>query len=161
MSATPLQAFFDLTVQGTQILSALCQLLEEEKTVLSAFSAAALEDLVARKNSKIHEFEANIDARNALVAKLGFSQDHAGIEALRNSLPERQASLIGQAWDKLAAQLKAASELNTRNERIVVRNQKNLDQILSIMRGQVNKNSIYNGAGSEGNYNAQNRLGKA
>ncbi len=161
MSTTSLQPFFDLTVQGTQILSALCQLLEEEKTVLSAFSATALEDLVARKNSKILAFEANIDARNTLIATLGYSPDLAGIEALRSTLPERQASLIGQAWDNLAAQLKHASALNKRNERIVVRNQKNLDQILAIMRGQVNKNAIYNQAGSKGNYSAQNRLGKA
>lgn len=159
MSA-PSQQFFQLIKQGSSQLETLCALSDAEKAAIEAHSAEQLQSVVDKKRQVLSDFADNVNARNQILVAQGLSPDTQGFEGFLAGLPPPQRELIGKSWQALEARLKQAAALNERNERIVMRSQKNLDQLLRIIRGQDAKTSIYSSAGLR-NYSPQNTLGKA
>ncbi len=142
-------------------LEALVQLCEAELTAIKARDLEQLQQVVADKQAALERFERSVLERNQLLQQAGVSVDASGLEALLSRFPDKQRALLSKGWQALEALLKQVSDLNARNEQVVQRNRKNLDQLLSIMRGQNQRNTLYNQSGGTGNYAAQNSLGKA
>ncbi|WP_207062396.1 flagella synthesis protein FlgN [Motiliproteus sp. SC1-56] len=161
MSISVSQQFYHLIQKGTQQLGALCSLCDEEKAAIEAHSAEELISIIERKRALLADFADNVNARNQMLAEQGLSPDPKGVSSLLERLAGGERKAVADAWSRLEQALKEAARLNERNEQIVLRSQKNLDQLLRIIRGQDVRTSLYNDAGIKGNYSAQNTLGKA
>ncbi|MCW8884660.1 MAG: flagellar protein FlgN [Motiliproteus sp.] len=159
--STPSQQLYQLISKGNQQLVALCDLCERERAAIEAHSAEQLKAVVNDKKTVLLQITENISQRNQILADGGFSADETGFNGFTSSLNKPEAVAIQKAWSKLAEQLKQVAKLNERNEKIVQRSQKNMAQLLGILQGHSTKTTLYNQAGSKGNYSAQNRLGKA
>ncbi len=159
--STPSQQFYKLTTQCCQQLAALCRLCDQERAAIESHSVEQLQDTVKEKQALLVQIAGNIDARNQLLNAQGHNADEQGFNAWLAGLPAEESRAIENAWAKLAAQLQESAELNARNEKIVRRSQKNMEQLLSILQGHTARTTLYNQTGSSGNYSAQNTLGKA
>ncbi len=159
--STPSQIFFQLVTKGSHQLAALCDLCEQEKSAIETHSAEQLKAVVEQKKSLLLQITENISQRNEIIHNSGHQADDTGLDAFLQSLPKAETAAIKKAWSKLAEQLTLVTTLNERNEKIVMRTQKNMEQLLNIMQGHSTKTTLYNQSGSKGNYSAQNTLGKA
>lgn len=161
MSNSAPQQFFRLVQQGIQQLDALCLVSDEEKAAIEAHQPEQLIAVIERKRDLLGDFADNVNARNQLLHQQGFLPDAEGLQHFLSQLGGAEQKAITDAWRRLERRLAEAARLNERNEQIVLRSQKNLDQLLRILRGQDARTSLYTGAGIKGNYSAQNTLGKA
>ncbi|WP_210395778.1 flagella synthesis protein FlgN [Motiliproteus sediminis] len=159
MTQTP-SAFMALVSEGSELLATLCRLSDAEKSAIEKMAAADLQHVVTAKQQSLQALAANTDARNQFLRQQGLSCDQQGVDQLIASLPTTQGQQLQNAWNKLTETLRRAAELNQRNEQIVKRNQQSLEQLLSILRGQSGKTTLYDQAGLK-NYSARGTLGKA
>lgn len=157
---TDTSTFLALIEKGSEHLATLCRLSDLEKQAIERQSADELQSVVMDKRQALQALAENTDERNQLLQQAGFSCDQNGIATWFDSLPASQSQPLRQAWQQLTDNLQHAAELNRRNEQIVSRNQKNLEQLLSILRGHNTKTTIYDQAGLK-NYSARSTLGKA
>ena len=149
-----------LIEKGSELLATLCHLSDQEKNAIEQQSADQLQRVVADKRLALQALAENTDQRNQILREAGCSCDQLGIEQFFTSLPPSQTEPLRSAWGRMSATLQRAAELNRRNEQIVSRSQKNLEQLLAILRGQTAKTTIYDQAGLK-NYSARSTLGKA
>jgi len=157
---TNTSTFVALIEKGSELLATLCRLSEQEKIAIEQQSADALQAVVTEKRLALQALAENTDERNQFLRDNGFSCDQEGIERLITSLPANQSRVVDAVWQTLAERLQQAVSLNQRNEQIVSRSQKNLTQLLAILRGQSAKTTLYDQAGLK-NYSARSTLGKA
>ncbi|WP_458576422.1 flagellar export chaperone FlgN [Aliamphritea spongicola] len=109
----------------------------------------------------MRELETNSRSRNELFNQLGVSANKQGLETFSGALPPEPRAEFLKHWKPLETLLLEVNEKNQRNETVVARNSRNLEHLMSIIRGQNQKNMLYDNAGGKGNYSAQQRLGKA
>ena len=157
----PLDQLNALTTQGTELLDTLEKLLDQEVDALTQRNIDQLQQLVTQKTEAMIALEENSSARNQIFAAAGITPDKAGLEQFVSHLPTSDADQFKAHWSKLESVLRAVNEKNKRNELIIGRNSRNIEQLLSILRGQNQKNVLYDQSGGKGNYSAQNRIGKA
>lgn len=150
-----------LTLQGVDLLRTLENLLDEELNALTQRDIQRLQQLVEQKTDALSALEDNNQVRNQLFIAAGITPNKQGLESFLSYLPAPAAEQFKQHWITLENSLRAVNEKNKRNELIIGRNSRNLEQLLSILRGQNQKNVLYDQSGEKGNYAAQNRLGKA
>lgn len=157
----PLDQLNALTRQGIGFLTTLNQLLDAEFSALQERDIEQLQALVQQKTEALQQLEANNQQRNQLFVNAGISPNKDGLQQFTQQLPAAHADQFRELWSELEQILKTVNEKNQRNELVITRNNRNLEQLLSILRGQNQKNTLYNQSGDKGNYSAQNRLGKA
>lgn len=157
----PLEHINALTSQGVVFLSTLNNLLDEEYQALQQRNLEQLQALVEQKTEALQQLEENNQTRNQLFISAGITPDKAGLQAFQAGLNETDANAFSTLWNKLEKVLLQVNDKNKRNELIITRNSRNLEQLLSILRGQNQKNTLYDQSGEKGNYSAQNSLGKA
>lgn len=160
-NSAPAQQFFKFIKEGCQQLAALCDLCEQEKSVIEKHNLDDFKETLLLKQQQLELIAKNIDQRNNILQESGFSSDEEGFNGFIKTLPSPQAALIQEHWQQLEQSLTKSIELNQRNELIVKRGEKNVSQLLALMQGHSAKTTLYNQKGSAGNYSAQNRLGKA
>ncbi|WP_372598401.1 flagella synthesis protein FlgN [Amphritea sp.] len=150
-----------LTTQGITFLTTLSELLDAEYQALQQRSIEQLQELVGQKTDTLQQLEENNQARNQLFISAGITPDKPGLQDYKARLNETEAASFTSLWSELEQVLRQVNEKNKRNEIIITRNSRNLEQLMSIIRGQNQKNTLYNQSGGKGNYSAQNSLGKA
>lgn len=162
-TATPLQLseLNTLNQQGLITIGKLSALLDQEYDALSARNVEDIQQTVQQKTDILRELETNSRSRNELFNQLGVSASKQGLETFSGTLPPEPRAEFLRHWKPLEALLLEVNEKNQRNETVVTRNSRNLEHLMSIIRGQNQKNMLYDNAGGKGNYSAQQRLGKA
>lgn len=160
-SLPPLEQLNALTRQGIGFLTTLNQLLDAEFSALQEREIEQLQALVQQKTDTLQQLEANNRERNQLFTAAGISPDKEGLQHFTQQLPPADAESFRQLWSELEQILRTVNEKNQRNELVISRNSRNIEQLLSILRGQNQKNTLYNQSGGKGNYSAQSRIGKA
>lgn len=157
----PLEHINALTSQGVVFLGTLKNLLDLEYQALQQRNLEQLQALVEQKTEALQQLEENNQTRNQLFISAGITPDKAGLQAFKAELNETDAIAFSTLWNELEKVLLQVNDKNKRNELIITRNSRNLEQLLSILRGQNQKNTLYDQSGEKGNYSAQNSLGKA
>ena len=157
----PLEHINALTSQGVVFLSTLKNLLDQEYQALQQRNLEQLQVLVEQKTAVLQQLEESNQTRNQLFISAGITPDKAGLQAFKTGLNETDESAFSTLWKELEKELLQVNDKNKRNELIITRNSRNLEQLLSILRGQNQKNTLYDQSGEKGNYSAQNSLGKA
>lgn len=157
----PLKDINALTSQGIDFLGTLNDLLEQEYKALQQRNITQLQELVEQKTTALLQLEENSQTRNQLFITAGITPDKAGLQAFKAELNKTDADAFLTLWNELENILQQVNEKNKRNELVITRNSRNLEQLLSILRGQNQKNTLYDQSGEKGNYSAQNSLGKA
>ncbi|BBB25138.1 flagella synthesis protein FlgN [Amphritea japonica] len=157
----PLEHINALTTQGIAFLDTLNSLLDQEYEALQQRNIEQLQELVEQKTEALQQLEENNQVRNQLFISAGITPDKAGLQAFQAELDEADAKTFSTLWNQLEKVLLQVNDKNKRNELIITRNSRNLEQLLSILRGQNQKNTLYDQSGEKGNYSAQNSLGKA
>ncbi|WP_290705591.1 flagella synthesis protein FlgN [Amphritea sp.] len=157
----PLEHINALTSQGVVFLGTLKNLLDQEYQALQQRNLEQLQALVEQKTEALQQLEENNQTRNQLFISAGITPDKAGLQAFKAELNETDAIAFSTLWNELEKVLLQVNDKNKRNELIITRNSRNLEQLLSILRGQNQKNTLYDQSGEKGNYSAQNSLGKA
>lgn len=157
----PLEHINALTSQGVVFLGTLNNLLDQEYQALQQRNLEQLQALVEQKTEALQQLEENNQTRNQLFISAGITPDKAGLQAFKAELNETDAIAFSTLWNELEKVLLQVNDKNKRNELIITRNSRNLEQLLSILRGQNQKNTLYDQSGEKGNYSAQNSLGKA
>ncbi len=163
LTATPLQLneLNTLNQQGIAVISQLSVLLDQEYTALSERNVEQIQGTIQQKTEALRKLEANSKSRNEIFTQLQITTNKQGLNAFSSSLPPEQKAEFIKHWQPLEALLLEVNDKNLRNETVVTRNSRNLDRLMSIIRGQNQKNMLYDNAGGKGNYSAQQRLGKA
>ena len=159
--SVPSRQFYQLIDEGSKQLAALCALCDKERDAIESNQVEQLQTVIKDKQTLLLQIAENIDARNTILNAQGHAADEQGFNAFLEALPKEQSKAINTAWGKLAEQLKTSAALNERNEKIVLRSQKNMDRLMNILQGHTAKTTLYNQTGGKGNYSAQNTLGKA
>ncbi|WP_299198932.1 flagellar protein FlgN [uncultured Amphritea sp.] len=157
----PLDKINALTTQGITFLTALNDFLEAEYIALQQRDVGLLQELIEKKTETLQQLEENNQARNQLFISAGITPDKAGLQSFKAQLSEPEATSFTAYWSELEHVLRQVNDKNKRNEIIITRNSRNLEQLMGIIRGQNQKNTLYNQSGGKGNYAAQNSLGKA
>lgn len=157
----PLDQLNALTRQGVTLLGTLETLLDQEHEALGQRDITQLQQLVDQKTQALAALEENNLTRNQLLTEAGITPDKAGLKQYCAQLAPSEAELFKDHWRSMETALHSVNEKNQRNELIISRNSRNLEQLLSILRGQNQRNVLYDQSGGKGNYSAQNRLGKA
>ncbi len=153
--------FHQLVEQGCTDFTQLCELLEQERDAIEQRALDQLQAVVNDKAALLEQIAANINARNEILSQAGCSADDEGLQAYLQSLPQPQSQRIQTDWQQLAQQLQKANTLNQRNEKVINRSQQSVNQLLSILQGHSQQNTLYNQSGAKGNYSPRNTLGKA
>ncbi len=155
------EQFHQLVEQGCIDFTQLCVLLDQERDAIEQRALDQLRAVVNEKAALLEQIAANINARNEILTQAGYSTDDQGLHAFLESLPTNQSQRIQTDWQQLAAQLQTANALNQRNEKVISRSQQSVNQLLGILQGHSQQNTLYNQSGAKGNYSPRNTLGKA
>ncbi|WP_164549048.1 flagella synthesis protein FlgN [Amphritea opalescens] len=150
-----------LTLQGITLLTTLNELLDAEYKALQQREVEQLQTLVDNKTAVLLQLEENNQARNQCFGAAGISPDKAGLTDYQARLTDAEGLSFKAHWSELEQILRQVNDKNKRNEIVISRNSRNLEQLMNILRGQNQKNTLYNQSGGKGNYAAQNSLGKA
>lgn len=157
----PLEQINALTSQGISFLTTLNELLDAEYQALQQRDVAQLQTLVEQKTAVLLQLEENNQNRNQYFITADITPDKTGLADYQTRLSNTEALSFKSCWTELEAILKQVNDKNKRNEIVITRNSRNLEQLMSILRGQNQKNTLYNQSGGKGNYSAQSSLGKA
>ncbi len=153
---------FDALIhQGIELLQRLQELLDTE---LEALQNRALEPLQQNNKAKqecLLAIDRNIRERSGLLDQLQVGHDRASVQTFIARLPAPENSRLGDGWQQLEAALEQVKTLNQRNEQVLLRNKQSADQLLALLQGHAQGNSIYDQKGDKGRYEGQRSLGKA
>jgi flagellar biosynthesis/type III secretory pathway chaperone len=163
MTATPgtLARLDALIQQGIELLQRLQGLLNAE---LKALQSRALEPLQQNNRAKqecLLAVDRNIRERNALLDSLGIKHDRVSVLDFIAGLTPVDSQWLHSGWQQLESALNEVKTLNQRNEQILLRSKQSTDQLLALLQGHAQGNSIYDQKGDKGRYEGQRSLGKA
>ncbi|MBA4500897.1 flagellar protein FlgN [Marinobacterium marinum] len=147
--------------QGIERLVQLQALLEAE---LEALQSRALDPLQHNNRAKqecLLAIDRNIRERNTLLEQAGIRSDRASVTRCIEQQPEPARLGLGESWRSLESELDKVKQLNQRNEQVLLRNKQSADQLLALLQGHAQGNTLYDQKGDKGRYEGQRSLGKA
>lgn len=147
--------------QGVVLLSQLQKLLDTELAALETRDLEQLKQSNQLKQECLLGLDRNIRERNALLTQLQVETSRDAVVAFIRTLPAPASELLEQAWQRLEQSLEQVRMLNQRNEQTLLRSKQNTDQLLALLQGHAQGNSIYDQKGDKGRYEGQRSLGKA
>jgi len=147
--------------QGTALLSQLQTLLDTELVALETRDLEQLKQNNQQKQECLLGLDRNIRERNAFLTTLQVETNRDAVIDFMRTLPAPASELLEQAWQRLEQSLEQVRMLNQRNEQTLLRSKQNTDQLLALLQGHAQGNSIYDQKGDKGRYEGQRRLGKA
>ncbi|MBV0934066.1 flagella synthesis protein FlgN [Marinobacterium weihaiense] len=150
-----------LIEQGIQLLQQLQALLDTELNVLQARDIDQLQSSNKDKQQCLLAIDRNIRERNALLSQLQVGHDRRSVITFIAHQPEDDSARLSDAWDTLENELEQVKVLNQRNEQVLLRSKQSSDQLLALLQGHAQGNSIYDQKGDKGRYEGQRSLGKA
>ncbi|GGO84879.1 hypothetical protein GCM10011348_32130 [Marinobacterium nitratireducens] len=161
MSSSAAESFTTLARRGSAVLADLRAQLDAELAALQRQDLDALRGSTDAKQHLLAQFSEINRERTALLSGCGIEASGAAVSTWLNSLPEPQRPVADEAWQQLQQDLEEISRLNLRNEQVIVRNSRNNEQLLNLLRGQNPAQTLYNATGTKGPAAAQKRIGKA
>lgn len=147
--------------QGTALLSQLQTLLDTELVALETRDLEQLKQNNQQKQECLLGLDRNTRERNAFLTTLQVETNRDAVIDFMRTLPAPASELLEQAWQRLEQSLEQVRMLNQRNEQTLLRSKQNTDQLLALLQGHAQGNSIYDQKGDKGRYEGQRRLGKA
>ncbi|MFW1676698.1 flagella synthesis protein FlgN [Pontibacter sp. JAM-7] len=150
-----------LLQEGIKLLQTLDQVYDAELEILSQQDLDALSDITQRKTSLLTEFQQFRVKRTELLSSYGINSPINGYRLPESEPASSLQPELSQAVTELENQLQQMQRKNTRNETVISRSQRNVQQLLAIIRGQRQEDKLYDQSGSAGLYKAQSRIGKA
>lgn len=153
--------FGALVNQGIELLNRLQGLLDKE---LEAMQERALESLQQNNRDKqecLLAIDRNIRERNGLLSQLQVGHDRVSVLDFIARIPAPDNTQLKHDWQQLEISLEAVKTLNQRNEQVLLRSKQSTDQLLALLQGHAQGNSIYDQKGDKGRYEGQRSLGKA
>lgn len=161
-SLSTLEHFNALTLEGIAVLERLKSQLDSELQALTERNIEQVQQVNTKKQTILAEFDQNNNQRATCLINAGLSVDKQSILALIETTDDSSVQQqFRENWKKLEKTLGETMERNKRNEIVLTRNRQNVEQLLSVLRGQPGKNTLYDAKGGKGNYSGQSRLGKA
>lgn len=147
--------------EAHSLLDSLKQCLNEESTALKAQDMAAVKDILLKKADLLRSLEHNANQRSLVLEEAGYSSDNQGVKALLKLFPAAQAAELQDQWQNLEEKLNACKSDNALNGKIVQRAKRQVETLLSILRGQSDNAKLYNATGTTRSVNHQHPLGRA
>jgi len=138
-----LQNFVDILQQDLTTLTALESLLAEERKILEQNEVNALPGLASQKTPLLKRLEDHAIARANWIKSCKLPQAKV-LELLRSKAPLAM-KLYGQCQQKL----KHIQQMNEINGRVIATSQQRVEKLMTIIRGQGAKTSIYGKNGSQ------------
>lgn len=161
-TASTLEHFNALTLEGIAVLERLKEQLDTELKALTERDIEQVQSINTEKQTTLIEFDQNNTARANCLIDAGYEVNKDNILALVDqSQDEKLKNHFRENWKKLEKTLADTMESNKRNEIVLNRNRQNVEQLLTLLRGQPAKNTLYDAKGGKGSYSGQSRLGKA
>lgn len=156
-----IQQFGTLVRRGTELLCQLQQLLNNELEALQNRELEALQSNNQEKQTCLLALDRNIRERNGLLGQLQVGHDQNSVRNFLASLQAPEGEQIADDWNQLESALEEVKTLNQRNEQVLLRSKQSADQLLSLLQGHLQGNTLYNQKGDKGRYEGQRSLGKA
>ncbi len=147
--------------QGIELLQRLQQLLDTELQTMQARDLERLQQSNRDKQECLLAIDRNIRERNGLFSQQGVGHDRVSVMDFMARLPAPEGPRLSDGWQQLEAALEQVKTLNQRNEQVLLRSKQSTDQLLALLQGHAQGNSIYDQKGDKGRYEGQRSLGKA
>ncbi len=153
---TQLREMLDL---DTQAVSRLKLLLSEERELLQNRQADQLQALIEEKTNLIERLSKHAQMRQKLLQLLGLPQTADGWDLFL----QRNVQTLGmrEGWKALIAEFSDCQKLNEINGKMISRSRQTLNQLLTLLRGQVASPSLYNAYGATTQQNSSYTVAKA
>ncbi|MCV6589884.1 MAG: flagellar protein FlgN [Marinobacterium sp.] len=142
--------------KGIGTLSRINELLEQEREAIVCNDVAQLESIVSDKRTVLTDFAVQKNAWTQLISTHASSP-----EDFFESLPVQAFNLLRPHWNALEEKLQEIQQLNERNAQIIAVRNRQVEQLLSTLKGHRINSQLYSDGGSHHNYGAQSRIGKA
>ena len=136
----------------------LLELMDEEFQALGERDLARLELLLADKQPLLALLDQHGRQRSQLLANLGLSADHAGLQQLAERSPHGQELL--DRSDELGQLLEGCQSANQRNGRLIRANRASVGSMLGILRGG-DAPGLYDSRGTAARIGQQRPLSQA
>jgi flagella synthesis protein FlgN len=136
----------------------LLELMDEEFQALGERDLARLELLLADKQPLLALLDQHGRQRSQLLANLGLSADHAGLQQLAERSPHGQELL--DRSDELGQVLENCQSANQRNGRLIRANRTSVGSMLDILRGG-DTPGLYDSRGAAARIGQQRPLSQA
>jgi flagellar biosynthesis/type III secretory pathway chaperone len=145
------------TLAHTQVLR---RQLEDEAAALTANDVGNLESAVAAKNASVHELEQREQQRQRLLETAGFSGNRYGTNACIEWCDEDDN--VARLWQQLLDDVQTCQRQNRVNGTLVQFSRRHVQQLLDILRGQLQSGRLYDPSGDTSSCAETNRtLAKA
>lgn len=152
---------YPLITQGVELLRELQELIAQERTALEKRDLDGIEQCATRKADLLARIKTNFNERHELMQSAGIELSGEGWTAYIDTLPEKEAKLLSEAWNTLSTLLEANQRESLVNQQLVHRGQENTNRLLNLLQGKNQKSELYGSSGSRSNFSTQSRLGKA
>lgn len=142
--------------EGKETLANISDLLEQERAAITANDLTSLESVIEEKKTVLTQFAQQKAAWSQLISSHALS-----VEEFFTVLPPQAANMLRPHWEALESQMSRMQDLNERNSQIVATRNRQVSQLISVMKGHRPSSQLYTDGGSRNNYGAQSRIGKA
>lgn len=142
--------------EGKEMLAKISDLLEQERSAITANDLTALESVIEEKKTALTQFAQQKATWSQLI-----SSHASSVEEFFAVLPPQAANMLRPHWEALESKMSRMQDLNERNSQIVATRNRQVSQLVSVMKGHRPSSQLYTDGGSRNNYGAQSRIGKA
>ena len=139
------QQLFALLEETLTHTQGLRRQLEDEAAALTANDVETLESAVAAKNASVHELEQLEQQRRRLLEAAGFAGNRYGTNACIEWCDENDK--LARLWQQLLDEVRTCQRRNSVNGTLVQFGRRNVQQLLDILRGQLQSGRLYDPAG--------------
>ncbi|WP_164880868.1 flagella synthesis protein FlgN [Aestuariirhabdus litorea] len=158
----PQRTILDLCLHDSKTVTALHNLLTQERKALEERDAESLESLLGSKNSLINLLNESASKRTQLLAEQGFEHNREGMKRYIATLSPEQSEELSELWSELEEGLESCKELNLVNAKVLQHTRTAVDRLLTIYRGSAAKSvSLYGEDGSATRANEHRSITKA
>lgn len=149
----------DLLANQRANVTALLELLNQERSALRQNDTAELEVLAAEKETQIGNIDANDQRRVTLLKAAGYENNQAGMQQLIARLGNEPVLL--DTWNGLLDDLTECKKLNEINGGSIELVKRHLQRAISIVNGQSQSPSLYNDSGISTSQHTGHTIAKA
>ena len=158
MSETTEQTLELVLQQEMQCTEQLLQVLAAERAALAERDMATLEQTTRKKLEHSQSLEKLDAQREEIISMLGFDTGRSGVTQCFSSLPK--ANKLANLWQQILKNVEACKTGNLINGGILESGRQQVEQALSILRGQGAANTLYTPGGTSSTNLGNRKLGK-
>lgn len=140
------QQLAQLLGEQLEVGQRLLEILREEKKAIAGSSPEELNRCGARKQAQLTRFGQLEQDRRLLCQVAGLGPDRQAMEQMIEELPAASAATIGAQWEQLKETIVLCRNANETNGLITQYKQRQVLQLLSVLRGNGTGNGVVYGA---------------